>query len=255
MRSALADAEADGHRAFEITTRLEGNGRFTWIKTFGRYVEDSDPPLIIGVSVDVTAENELAEARELMLSEMNHRVKNLFAMIGGILRIAARKHETTKALVDDVEGRVLALGNAHTLASNQLRSKPVEMHELVETMVAPHSRSAEIEVSEASFPVSASCITPLTLILHEWATNAVKHGVLGIETGRLTVEWKKTDRSMILIWNEIGNTDVKATGDAGFGTVLLSTSARQLGAIIETHIDGPTLSHVLTMPNSVRHDG
>ncbi len=254
MRSALADAEAEGHEAFEITTRLEGNGRFSWIKTFGRFVEDSDPPRIIGVSVDVTAENELAEARELMLSEMNHRVKNLFAMIGGILRIAARKHETTKALVDDVEGRVLALGNAHTLASNQRRSKPVEMHELVETMVAPHTRAAKIDISSAPFPVSASCITPLSLILHEWATNAVKHGVLGTEAGRLSVEWEKTDKSMILIWNEIGDSDVRAAGDAGFGTVLLSTSARQLGAKIETHIEGPVLSHVLTMPSRVRHD-
>jgi two-component system, chemotaxis family, CheB/CheR fusion protein len=254
MRSALADAEAEGHEAFEITTRLEGNGRFSWIKTFGRYVEDSDPPRIIGVSVDVTAENELAEARELMLSEMNHRVKNLFAMIGGILRIAARKHETTKALVDDVEGRVLALGNAHTLASNQLRSKPVEMHELVETMVAPHSRAAKIEVSKAPFPVSAACITPLTLILHEWATNAVKHGVLGKEAGNLSVDWKRTDKSMILRWNEIGDSDVRAAGDAGFGTVLLSTSARQLGATIETRVHGPVLLHLLTMPISVRHD-
>ncbi len=125
MRAALVYAAADAHKVFETTTRLEGNGRFSWIKTFGRYIEDSDLR-IIGVSVDVTAENELAEARELMLSEMNHRVKNLFAMIGGVLRIAARKHKTTRGLVDDVEGRALALGNAHTLASNQLRSKPVE---------------------------------------------------------------------------------------------------------------------------------
>jgi two-component system, chemotaxis family, CheB/CheR fusion protein len=95
----------------------------------------------------VTAENELAEARELMLSEMNHRVKNLFAMMGGIPRIAARKHETTKALIDDVGGRVLALGNAHTLVSNQLRTKPLEMHELVETMVA-RIRGQLKEISE-----------------------------------------------------------------------------------------------------------
>jgi two-component system, chemotaxis family, CheB/CheR fusion protein len=254
MRSALANAEAEGHEAFEITTRLEGNGRFSWIKTFGRYVEDSDPPRIIGVSVDVTAENELAEARELMLSEMNHRVKNLFAMIGGILRIAARNHQTTKALVDDVEGRVLALGNAHTLASNQDRAGPVEMRELVEIMITPHARAAKIKISDAPFPVSTNCITPLTLILHEWATNAVKHGVLGREAGKLTVDWEKTEKTMILKWNEIGDSDVRAAGDAGFGTVLLSTSARQLGARIETHIDGPVISHVLTMPSSVRHD-
>jgi len=254
MRAALINAEADGHEAFEITTRLEGNGRFSWIKTFGRYLEESDPPRIIGVSVDVTAENELAEARELMISEMNHRVKNLFAMIGGILRIAARKHETTKALVADVEGRVVALGNAHTLASNRNREEPVEMHELVDVMIAPHAREAKVSVSDAPFPVSINCITPLTLILHEWATNAVKHGVLGREAGRLVVDWERTEKGMILTWNEIGDLDVIAPGNAGFGTILLSTSARQLGARIETHVDGQVLSHVLIMPSSVRHD-
>lgn len=254
MRAALAHAEADAHEAFEITTRLEGNGRFSWIKTFGRYVEDSNPPRIIGASVDVTAENELAEARELMLSEMNHRVKNLFAMIGGILRVAARKHETTKSLVDDVEGRLVALGNAHTLASNQHRKEPVDMQELVKIILAPYSDAGRVSICDSPFPVSTSCITPLTLILHEWSTNAVKHGVLGRNEGDLTVTWAETEDGMILIWNEVGSSDVKADGHAGFGTVLLSTSARQLGARIETQTNGPTLSHILKMPSSVRYD-
>ena len=253
MRKALADAESESHDAFEITTRLVDDGHASWIKTFGRYVEDSDPSRIIGVSVDVTAEIELAEARELMLNEMNHRVKNLFAMIGGILRIAARTQKTTKALVSDVEGRVLALGNAHTLASNQNRTDPVEMRELIEVMVASHSQASKISISDAPFPVSASCITPLTLILHEWTTNAVKHGVLGKEPGQLTVDWEETDKSIVVRWNEIGDSDVRAAGDAGFGTILVSTSARQLGARIDTHISGPVLSHVLTMPIRVRH--
>jgi two-component system CheB/CheR fusion protein len=254
MRSALITAEADGDKAFELTSKIEGNGRTSWIKTFGRYVEDSEPPRIIGASVDVTAENQLAETRELMLNEMNHRVKNLFAMIGGILRIAVRKHQTAKSLVDDVEGRVLALGNAHTLASDQQRTKPVELRELVDTMIAPHSRLAKITISDEPFPVSARCITPLTLILHEWVTNAVKHGVLGREAGSLAIDWQNSPTNVTLNWNEMSDSDVEAFGDAGFGSILLSTSARQLGASLETHINGPFLSHVLKMPISVRHE-
>ncbi len=252
MQSALEQAAQEGD-TFELTTRIDGDGQSSWIKMFGRYVADSQPPRIIGVSVNVTAENQLAETRELMLNEMNHRVKNLFAMIGGILRIAARKHETARSLVEDVEGRVLALGNAHTLASSQHRTKPVEMHELVETMVAPHARLAKIAISDVSLPVASTCITPLTLILHEWATNAVKHGVLGKEAGRLSVSWTENDDGINLVWNEIGDSDVKAPGDAGFGTVLLSTSARQLGASIRTEVKGPVLSHIMTMPPTVRH--
>jgi two-component system, chemotaxis family, CheB/CheR fusion protein len=243
----------DKREPFEVTIRIDGEGRQTWIKSFGRYVEDSDPPRLIGVSVDVTAENQLSEARELMLNEMNHRVKNLFAMIGGILRIAARSHTTTKALVNDVESRVLALGEAHTLASNQHRTKPVDLEELIATILAPHSAS-KIKICGGPFPVSTSCITPLTLILHEWATNAVKHGVLGTRPGFLTITWERTGDITVLTWNENGEDDVEEAGKAGFGTILLSTSSRQLGATIETKVTGSIISHILTLPNSVRHD-
>ncbi|WJH38856.1 hypothetical protein N7E02_04185 (plasmid) [Aliirhizobium terrae] len=174
-------------------------------------------------------------------------------MIGGILRIAARTHTTAKALVNDVESRVLALGEAHTLASNQHRTKPIELEELIHTILAPHSGS-EIEIHGGLFPISTNCITPLTLILHEWATNAVKHGVLGNRPGSLIITWERNADKTVLTWNENGEDDVEDAGKAGFGTVLLSTSSRQLGATIETKIAGSIISHILTLPNSVRHD-
>lgn len=239
---------------FNLTTELASGNSSRWIKVFGRYVGDAETPRIIGVTVDVTAEYQLAETRDLMLNEMNHRVKNLFAMIGGILRMAGRKHETAEDLVHDVEGRILALGSAHSLASNQKRTRPVEMSELVKTILAPYEQQGDIEISSEAFPVPAICITPLTLILHEWSTNAVKYGALGQSGGRLSVDWQKDGENILLRWNETLDKAVKPTGEKGFGTVLLASAAKQLGGTIETKFEGPALQHVLTLPRLVIND-
>lgn len=254
LRDAL-DAAVDGHTGFELTSRITAhNGRPRWLKTFARHVAESDPVRIIGVSVDVTAEHELSEARELMLNEMNHRVKNLFAMIGGILRMAARKHDTVQGLVKDVEGRILALGSAHSLASNQKRTSAVPVHELIDTILTPYNRHASIKVEGRDFLIAVNFITPLTLILHEWSTNALKHGVLGKSEGQLRINWRETETEIHLVWNEIGSEPVEEPGAAGFGTVLMKSAARQLGGAVTTEVDGASLTHTLTMQIKVRHD-
>lgn len=254
LREAL-EAAIDNHTGFELTSRvISQDGRPRWLKTFARHVAESDPGRVIGVSVDVTAEYELAEARELMLNEMNHRVKNLFAMIGGILRMAGRKHETVKSLVQDVEGRILALGNAHSLASNQKRTTSVSIQDLIETILAPYLRHANIEIEGGYLPIAANSITPLTLILHEWSTNALKHGVLGKPNGQLHICWEETDDQIQLVWNETGTEAVEPPGAAGFGTVLLTSAAKQIGGKVSTEVDGAKLTHTLAMQIKVRHD-
>ncbi|WP_245445438.1 chemotaxis protein CheB [Agrobacterium rosae] len=249
------DSAVHNHTGFELTSRITGvDGRPRWLKTFARHVADSNPDRVIGVSVDVTAEYELAEARELMLSEMNHRVKNLFAMIGGILRMSARKHETIKSLVEDVEGRILALGSAHSLASNQKRTSAVPIHDLLDTILTPYNRHAVIDIRGKDFLIAVNCITPLTLILHEWSTNALKHGVLGKEGGELRIDWEEKGDHIDLVWNEIGTVPVEGSGVAGFGTVLLTSAAKQIGGTVSTEVDGARLTHTLTMKIKVRHD-
>lgn len=253
LRKALETA-IDDHTGFELTSRITSHdGQPRWLKTFARHVNESNPGRVIGVSVDVTAEYELSEARELMLNEMNHRVKNLFAMIGGILRMAARKHETVGGLVQDVEGRILALGSAHSLASNQKRTSAVRIHDLIETILTPYNQHATMDIKGGELLISVNFITPLTLILHEWSTNALKHGILSKPDGKLHIHWEEANEEIRLIWNEIGTEAVEAPGEAGFGTVLLAGAARQLGGTVSTDIVGEGLTHTLTMPIKVRH--
>ncbi len=90
---AALDRAIQGECDFEATFRVrQDDGAIRWVKGIGRLVANSTPKRLVGVSIDVTPEHLLAETRDLMLREMNHRVKNLFAVIAGMVTIAARSH-------------------------------------------------------------------------------------------------------------------------------------------------------------------
>ncbi|KQM66570.1 MULTISPECIES: CheR family methyltransferase [unclassified Sphingomonas] len=216
---------------YEATFRVrQGDGQMRWVKGFGRVVGGSAPRRLVGVSIDVTPEYALAETRELMLREMNHRVKNLFAVIAGMITIAARSHDDLRTFADDLRRRIAALGSAHSLASPAGQPHAVGLDDIVATTLAPYRDHARIEIDGPVVALDRSCLSPLALILHEWATNSIKYGALGSDGERgLRVQWRVGDDGIVLAWTE----DTKDTGDhqpgkRGFGSVLVETSVRQL---------------------------
>ncbi|MCB8835038.1 sensor histidine kinase, partial [Escherichia coli] len=146
-----------------------------WIKGFGRLVADSRPARLVGVSIDVTPEYAVAETRELMLREMNHRVKNLFAIVGGMVTAASRSHDDVRTFANDLRERIAALGRAHSLASPTGEQQAISLAGLVDATLAPYRDHAGIEMTGPNVLVSRDCLSPLALMLHEWATNSVKY--------------------------------------------------------------------------------
>jgi two-component system CheB/CheR fusion protein len=96
---ALREA-ASSHAVFEQTYRLWSGGRERHLKSFAQVVRGSVPTRLIGATIDVTPELSLAENRAMMLRELNHRVKNLFAIVSGIMSVAARTHDDVRAIFD-----------------------------------------------------------------------------------------------------------------------------------------------------------
>ncbi|WP_242416698.1 CheR family methyltransferase [Sphingomonas panni] len=227
---------------YEATFRVcRSDGQTRWVKGFGRVVGNSKPQRLVGVSIDVTPEYALAETRELMLREMNHRVKNLFAVIAGMITMAARSHDDLRTFADDIRRRIAALGAAHSLASPAGQPHAVGLDDIVATTLAPYRDHARIEIDGPVVALDRSCLSPLALILHEWATNSIKYGALGSDGERgLHVQWQVGEDGIILTWAE----DAKDTGDhqpgkRGFGSVLVETSVRQLrGAMTAGVADG-----------------
>ena len=247
LRHAVAN---DGD--FEATFRIRGpNGARRWIKGFGRLVAGSQPKRLVGVSIDVTPEYSLAETRELMIREMNHRVKNLFAIMAGMVTVGARLHSDVTVFARDLRERVSALGRAHSLASTSGGREEISLDELVRAAIEPYADHADIAVDGPPAHIRRDYISPLALILHEWATNSVKYGALGTKGGRLSVAWQPDKQGLSLRWLEELDGDPDVMDDIGFGTRLVETSVRQMEAELDRTIDGRSLKLTIKLPEGV----
>jgi two-component system CheB/CheR fusion protein len=246
----LAQAIAEGGD-LEISYRVIEGDEIRRIKTFGRMVNDTDPRRLVGVSIDVTPEYALAETRELMLREMNHRVKNLFAIVSGMISAGARSHDDVKRFANDMRERIAALGRAHSLAAPAGALQSIDLAELVEATLAPYRDHANIRISGPSVKIHRTCLSPLALMLHEWATNSVKYGALGAATGELSVVWSPVLGGVAVDWRETADRPVSVESGTGFGTILVQTSSRQLGVTVTRSAEDRTFAINIHLPAKV----
>ncbi|APE28072.1 chemotaxis protein CheB [Aurantiacibacter gangjinensis] len=227
VNSALRRA-MDGKHIYDETFRINlDDGGVRWLHGLGRVVDVGDTRKFIGVTYDVTSEKELLAERELMLREMNHRVKNLFAVITGITKMSARHADNVDEFASDLCDRIHALGRSHNMTVDNAEGE-ADLRKVIETAIGPAVNGQTVALSGDEVKLPNRAITPLAMILHEWATNSTKYGALSASDGKLSVSWRKTgDGEIALDWQEEGGNggDEK---EAGFGTQLIEASARQI---------------------------
>ncbi|WP_230383119.1 CheR family methyltransferase [Paracoccus shanxieyensis] len=245
------ESGADFEANFRVHT---ADGTVRWVKGLGRAVPKSDPGRIVGVSVDITAEYAVAETRDLMVREMNHRVKNLFAIIGSMIIGASRTQTDVRAFALSMRERITALGRTHSLATADRRDEAIDLSEIIRTTIAPYNDHAMILIDGPVVRVPPSNLSPLSMMLHEWATNAAKYGAFRNATGRLDITWEKIPSGVELIWRETFEQTGTTKGSSGFGTRLVEMSAQQIGARLEQSITGDRVERILTIPGDVFAD-
>lgn len=179
----------------------------------------------------------LAQARDradLLARELNHRVKNLFAVVLAIVKLSARNAPEARPVTDGIAERIMALLKAHDVSQGELDRPTVSLAALIETSLAPY-RSEQLIASVAGPEVilHARTITPLGLVLHELTTNAVKYGGWSRQGGSIVVDWAREGDDIVLTWREAGAPIEEAPRRQGFGSMLMTSSARQLGGSIE----------------------
>lgn len=194
----------------------------------------------------------LGEARDradLLARELNHRVKNLFAVILAIVRMSAKDTPEAKPVIERISDRIHALLTAHEVTQGTLERPVASLRTLIETTLAPYRSDklpAEIEGPEIELP--AKQVTPLGLVLHELTTNAVKYGAWS--TGDLLeVRWREEKGSIVIDWHEHSRTDGKAPERQGFGSLLMTSAARQLRGEIDRRFGEAGVEVTITIPH------
>lgn len=179
-----------------------------------------------------------ANARtELLARELNHRVKNLFSVILSIVALSGRKPASAREVVDDIRARIRALSLAHSASQGGYGTSTTELGPVIVKTMEPYADAggARVRVGGPKVELPARMITPLGLIVHELATNAVKYGALSEPEGTVEIAWTVEDGAQLaLVWSETGGPAIDApAAKEGFGSQMTSLAASQLGGTIE----------------------
>ncbi|MBB5663749.1 sensor histidine kinase [Rhizobium leguminosarum] len=164
--------------------------------------------------------NEQAEEeRTLLVREMAHRVKNGFALVQAIARqtFSRSNPESYNAFAE----RLAALAGTYDLILSR-EGSAAPIREIISAALRAHIASQErIRLDGPDVVLPADIALPLSLVLHELATNATKYGSLGSEQGTVAIAWKHDDGRVLLVWTEAGGPPVSTPTKRGFGSVLI----------------------------------
>ena len=203
-------------------------------------------------AAQAAAVGEARDRADLLARELNHRVKNLFAVVLAIIQMSARDKPEAKAVTDAIAERVRALLTAHEVSQGALDRELASLEALVETTLAPYrsqTQPARIDGPEVLLP--AKRITPLGLVLHELTTNAVKYGAWA-HGGEIQVSWKWMGDAIELVWRESGAALEGEPDRKGFGSLLMESAARQFGGSVERDFTADGLVVTILLPQVER---
>jgi PAS domain S-box-containing protein len=243
-RALLLDLAPDARPSLEF--RLAGDdGPARWIAITG-VVERNEqyPAVFLGTVRDISERKEYEERLGLLNRELSHRVKNLFAVTQGMIRLTAWHEPGVAAFASQAVERIDALAAAHSIGLGAEATDPVSLREMLAAVMRPFGQANgdQIRLIGPDVMIPQHIVTPLALIAYELATNALKHGCLAHTDGRLGIEWNAKDDSVSpscveLRWSEtccipVGERVADANG--GFGQRLIDASVRQMNGSYRT---------------------
>ncbi len=206
------------------------------LELFAFRFEEKGVPRIGVIFLDVSQRKRHEEQQGLLLRELDHRVKNLFAVVGGVVSLSARSAATPADLARTIKGRLGALASAHLLIRPRgPDSLPTEgettLDDLVRGVLSPYfdpGKSGDEErvvIAGPRVSIGGDAVTSLALVLHELATNAAKYGAFSTPRGRVHISWAVKKGEFSLSWRERDGPAVKGAPEReGFGSLLARRS-------------------------------
>ena len=255
---------------YEIEYRLRNSqGDYRW--TLGRAlpIRDNAGRIIrwFGTCTDIHEQKLLLEQREIVSQELSHRIKNIFAVIGGLMSLSSKAHPEIASHASELRARIMALGKAHDFVRpHSARSKPdkdqTSLQGLLSALLSAYQlqSDARIFIAGMDAAIDDRSATPLALIFHELATNAAKYGALSSAEGRIQIEIgtaQGLDKGIgaddvRITWKENGGPEIQAPPKTeGFGSRLIELSiTNQLRGNLAYAWDRDGLRVVVIIPKS-----
>ncbi|MDB5668079.1 MAG: histidine kinase [Alphaproteobacteria bacterium] len=241
---------------YEIDFRIMVGPEIRWISARGQAAAlgSEDAPMF-GIFLDVTGRKQAEEGSELLAGEMSHRVKNLLAIATGLTQITSRSAESVEEMTGQLTQRLISLGRAHDLVRPLPgeQGKAALLGDLMAVLLSPYEDtgafSGRIRVAVPRMGVGETTATTLAMVVHELATNSVKHGALSVSAGTLDVSGRTEDGEVHIIWAETGGPEISQEPEmTGFGSRMIQRSvASQLAGSLSYDWQPSGLVATLTM--------
>lgn len=231
--------------------RLHKDGRPVDVLCEGVAVRGDAHRSLCILEVDVTERGERERRREFIVREMDHRVKNTLAAVQAIaegsLRSSGGSFADFKAAL---RSRLSAYASAHrALWANDWAA--LSIRQLFEMVLAPYGRERVSFPDAVDLAVPGSAVLPLTMTVHELASNAVRHGALSVPEGRVSVGWSLDESSgrLGVRWRESGGPTVKEHRKKGFGLAMIRDALPfQTGADVTVRMPPEGVDCVISIP-------
>ena len=202
-----------------------------------------------GVTADIT-ERKRAEERQILLAEeVDHRARNVVAVVQSIMRLT--RADSIDDYIAALDGRIGALSNAHRLLASS-RWEGADLNRLVDEEFAPYRAGGKERVSVRGPVIVLPPATAQTiaLALHELATNAAKYGALSSEAGRVNLSWRIDDGKLELTWKESSGPQISPPNRRGYGSrAIVAGIERQLGGVVKFDWQTNGLHCTLSVPH------
>lgn len=166
------------------------------------------------------------ERQELLISELNHRVRNILNLIRGLVNQSAREAGSVEQLTDVIAGRVQALARAHDQLTQE-NWAPASLRALLTTEVSAYlgEKAARVDITGPDAMLMPTAFSTLALVMHEMVTNSAKYGALADSRGRVSISMSETQEGGLEIqWRESGGPAVQPPTRQGFGTTIIEKS-------------------------------
>jgi two-component sensor histidine kinase/CheY-like chemotaxis protein len=228
-KAAAPGTESDvltPRKSFEIWKETVRGRALPWSQSdldAARDLRTSLLDVVLRRITDAARERKLAADRDqLMMAELDHRVKNTLANIAALVIQTSASANSLSTFVEGLAARIQSMAKAHSLLS-QSRWEGVSIKNLLMEELAPYaSGSATLEIVGPDVVLTSKSALALSLAIHELATNAAKYGALSAPDGRVAIRWGLADTGGLdLSWREAGGPPVAPPTRRGFGSTLI----------------------------------
>lgn len=191
-----------------------------------------------------------AEQQKLLISELNHRVRNILALIRALMGQTSREADDVGTFIATLDSRIQSLARAHDqLTADQWG--PARLEDLITTEGRAYFEAdrQSIRMTGPDVAITPDAFTVMALVIHELVTNAAKYGALS-DSGTVHVDWKiEQDGSLTINWRESGGPAVQPPKRRGFGTTVIETSIpHELGGEAHTYYKMPGFEACFVLP-------